>query len=248
MTFKLNRRQLLSGGVGLATLGFVGPARADDTPIKIGYWPISAGLPFYTAVEKGFFKDAGLNVEPVKLASANQIVEGMIAGRVDGSANGTASATLALGDFTSPGFMKIFCSNPSNRSLVLDQFLVAKDSPIQTIGELADKRVACGPGIQNVALAKTVLERNGVKDPSVIELPIGQHVAALAAGQIDACYTLEPTGTVGTLKGISRILESGVISKYILGDPDAPWYGGSASLTTSFLNTRPETAKAYMEA
>ena len=41
-----------------------------------------------------------------------------------------------------------------------------------------------------------VLERAGAGVMSVTELPIGQHVAALAAGQIDAVYTLEPTGTV----------------------------------------------------
>ena len=63
----------------------------------------------------------------------------------------------------------------------------------------------------------------------MIELPIGQHVAALAAGQVDAVYTLEPTGTVGRLNGTTRVLEAGVIAKYILGDPMAPWHGGSAS-------------------
>jgi ABC-type nitrate/sulfonate/bicarbonate transport system substrate-binding protein len=44
----------------------------------------------------------------------------------------------------------------------------------------------------------------------VTELPIGQHVAALAAGQVDAVYTLEPTGTVGRLNGTTRVLEAGV--------------------------------------
>ena len=46
---------------------------------------------------------------------------------------------------------------------------------------------ASGPGIQNVTLAKTVLERAGATGATVVELPIGQHVAALAAGQVDAC-------------------------------------------------------------
>ena len=73
----------------------------------------------------------------------------------------------------------------------------------------------------------------------MIELPIGQHVAALAAGQVDACYTLEPTGTIGRMNGTTRVLEAGVIAKYILGDPMAPWHGGSASLTTEFIKKYP---------
>jgi NitT/TauT family transport system substrate-binding protein len=95
--------------------------------------------------------------------------------------------------------------------------------------------VASGPGIQNVTLAKIILEKNGIANPQVTELPVGQHVAALAAGQIDAVYTLEPTGTAGRLKGLSRVLENGVIAKYVLGDPDAPWFGGSATVTSTFL-------------
>ena len=61
-----------------------------------------------------------------------------------------------------------------------------KDSPVKTIADLKGKRVASGPGIQNVTLAKTMLERAGRRRHGVIELPIGQHVAAIAAGQVDA--------------------------------------------------------------
>jgi len=98
------------------------------------------------------------------------------------------------------------------RKNVLDEFLVAKDAPYKSISELKGKRVGSGPGIQNVTLCKTVLERAGVTDATVIELPIGQHVASIAANQIDAVYTLEPTGTVGRLNA-SRAFSSRVSSR-----------------------------------
>jgi NitT/TauT family transport system substrate-binding protein len=244
-----NRRQVLQTGLGAASaLALPLQVRAADDKILIGYWPIASGLPLYVALEKGFFKEAGLNVEGAKFASAQQVAEAMIAGRIHGSANGTASAVLALAEITSPGLFKIICSNPSNHKLVLDQFLVAKDSPIKAISELKGKRVASGPGIQNVTLAKIILEKNGIANPQVTELPVGQHVAALAADQIDAVYTLEPTGTTGRLTGLTRVLENGVISKYVLGEADAPWFGGSASLTTTFLKERPADAKKYIAA
>ena len=249
MTTLLSRRLFLGAAAttGLA-LGGLPAARGADDKILIGYWPIAAGLPLYTALELGFFKEAGLNVEGVKFASAQQVAEAMIAGRIHGSANGTASAVLALADITVPGLFKIICSNPSNRKLVLDQFVVPKESPIKALSELAGKRVACGPGIQNVTLAKMMLEKSGIANPTVIELPVGQHVPALAGGQIDAVYTLEPTGTAGRLKGLTRVLEVGVISRYILGDPDAPWFGGSASVSTTLLKERPADAKKYIAA
>jgi NitT/TauT family transport system substrate-binding protein len=223
--------------------------RAQSTPkIRIGYWPIAAGLPFYAAVEKGYFKEAGLDVEPIKFAAAQQIMEAMLAGRCDGSANGTGSANLAIGEIAAPGTFKIFCANPSNVKNVLDEFLVPVASAAKVMSDLKGKKVASGPGIQNVTLAKTVLERGGATGATVIELPIGQHVAALAAGQVDAVYTLEPTGTIGRLNSTTRVLEAGVISKYILGDAMAPWFGGSASLTAEFVKNHPVETKKFVTA
>ncbi|MBI3368454.1 MAG: hypothetical protein HY021_08445 [Burkholderiales bacterium] len=39
-----------------------------------------------------------------------------------------------------------------------------------------------------------------------------------------------------------------MIAKYVLGDPDAPWFGGSASVTTAFMKDKPELARKYIAA
>lgn len=246
------RRRVFGAAAGACALALVAaPAivRAQSGPkIRVGFWPVASGLPFFAAIEKGYFKEAGLDVEALKFASAQQVMEAMLSGRAEGSSNGTASAALAIGEIAQPGLLKIFCTNPTNVKYVLDEFIVPKDSTVKSIADLKGKKVASGPGIQNVTLAKTVLERAGAGTMSVMELPIGQHVAALAAGQVDACYTLEPTGTVGRLGGVTRNLEVGVIARYVLGDPMAPWHGGAASLTSEFIAKNPEVAKKYMAA
>jgi NitT/TauT family transport system substrate-binding protein len=245
-----SRRQLLQGGAALlGTLAMPALVRAQARPkIRIGYWPVAAGLPFFAAIEKGYFKEAGLDVEAIKFAGAQQVMEAMLAGRSDGSSNGTGSANLAIGEIAQPGLFKIFATNPSNAKFVLDEFIVPKDSPVKTMADLKGKKVASGPGIQNVTLAKTMLERAGATGATVIELPIGQHVAALVAGQVDACYTLEPTGTIGRMNGTTRVIEAGVVAKYILGDAMAPWHGGAASLTTEFIKKNPDVAKKFIAA
>ena len=243
------RKVLQTGAAALGVMGMPAFVRAQSGPkIRIGFWPVASGLPFFAAIEKGYFKEAGLDVEPLKFASAQQVMEAMLSGRGEGSANGTASAVLAIGEIAQPGLFKIFCTNPTNAKYVLDEFIVAKDSPVKTLADLKGKKVASGPGIQNVTLAKVMLERAGAGAVSVQELPIGQHVAALAAGQVDACYTLEPTGTIGRLNGTTRTVEVGVVAKYILGDAMAPWHGGAASLTSEFIKKNPEVAKKYMAA
>ncbi len=246
------RRRVLHIGAAGAVLGVLGTPsvlRAQTGPkIRIGYWPIAAGLPFYSAIELGYFKEAGLDVEPLKFAGAQQVMEAVLSGRADGTANGTGSANIAIGEIAQPGTFKIFCSNPSNVKNVLDEVIVPVASPAKVMADLKGKRVASGPGIQNVTLAKTVLERGGATGATVVELPIGQHVAALAAGQVDGAYTLEPTGTIGRMNGTTRVLEPGVIAKYVLGDPMAPWFGGSAALSSDFIKKNPEAAKKFVAA
>ena len=92
--------------------------RAQAAPkIRVGFWPVAAGLPFFAAVEKGYFKEAGLDVEPLKFAGAQQVMEAMLSGRSDGSSNGTGSANLAIGEIAQPGLFKIFCTNPEQRQV-----------------------------------------------------------------------------------------------------------------------------------
>lgn len=253
--YKISRRKFLELGVGAAlgasllTTGCGGgSSTTGSSALTIGYFPITAGLPLYLGIEKGYFEEAGLNVEATKFTSTSQIVEALIAGRMQGTANGTGSGNLALGEATSPGLFKIIASNPSNAKLVLDEIVVAKDSPIKKISDLRGKRVASGPAIQNKTIAETILEENGVTDVEVKELPIDQHLSTIKSGQIDAAYTLEPTGTIGRLQGLTRVLEAGVVAKYILGDPLAPWFGGSATVTTTFLEDRPDDARKYIDA
>ena len=141
-TFSIGRRQVLQlGAAGVAASMIPSLVKAADDKIQIGYWPIASGLPFYVALEKGYFKEVGLNVEGVKFASPNQIAEAMIAGRIQGSANGTASAALALAEISSPNLFKIICSNPSNAKYVLDEVLVPLDSKVKAIKDLPKEKI-----------------------------------------------------------------------------------------------------------
>src|SRR5690606_34462571 len=147
MTQDQSRRRVLKlAATAVALSAAHGGLLAQSKPkIRIGYWPVASGIPFFAAVEKGYFKEAGLDVEAVKFASPQQAVEAMLSGRIDGSANGTASGALGIGEQAQPGLLKIFCTNPTNKAFVLDEVLVAKDAPYQRVSDLAGKRVATGP-------------------------------------------------------------------------------------------------------
>jgi NitT/TauT family transport system substrate-binding protein len=228
--------------------------RAHDTSvphtakIAIGHATVASALPLFCAVQQGFFSAAGLTVEMQKMVTPQTTVEGMIANRLQGCSNGTAVGSLAVAALASPDLFRIIAANASNQTFVLDEIIVAKDSAIQSIRDLDGKSVGCGLGPQNQAIAKALLAKNGVKAAQIIPMEISQHPAAVASGQLAAAYTLEPSGTIGQRKNLTRTLETGVVAKYILGDPLAPWFGGAATLSTTWLQQFPEPAKQYIAA
>ena len=202
-------------------------------------------------VEKGYFKEAGLDVEALKFAGAQQVMEAMLSGRADGSANGTGSANLAIGELAQPGTFKIFATNPSNAKYVLDEFIVREGQPVQDdrraqgqarrLGSRHPERDAREDRCSRRAGADAVRRSSSCRSASTSRRS--------PPARSTPCYTLEPTGTVGRMNGTTRVLEAGVIAKYILGDPMAPWHGGSASADDrrSSRSIRPR-AKKYIAA
>jgi NitT/TauT family transport system substrate-binding protein len=229
-----------------AAAAFGVPVGAQSRPkILVGYWPVSAALPFFVSAQKGYWNDAGVDVELVKFSDQVKVTEALLAGRINATATGTGSTQLALAEIAQPNFFKILGANLSSDKSILDEFIVAKGAPYKTVADLKGKKIATGVGPQAMLEAKKILAKNGI-DVTPMELSPAQHVAAIASGQIDAAYTYEPNGTVGRLNGTVQVLEAGVRSKYLLGKPDAPWYGGAAVISTDTLKSDPAAVKKYI--
>ena len=137
------------------------------------------GLPFFAAIEKGYFKEAGLDVEPLKFAGAQQVMEAMLVRplrrqrqrhRLGQPRDRRDRAARPVQDLLHQSrATRSTCSTSSSSPRTAR----SRRSPTSRASG-----VASGPGIQNVTLCKTMLERAGATGTTVIELPIGQHVAA----------------------------------------------------------------------
>ena len=78
----------------------------------------------------------------------------------------------------------------------------------------------------------------------MIQLPPQTHIEALASGQVDALYTLEPLVTVAIIKGIGEMLIQGSNSTYIVN----PFPGGTYIVSTEFYKQHPTTARKVIDA
>jgi NitT/TauT family transport system substrate-binding protein len=53
---------------------------AETTKVRVGMLPISNAAPLYLGIKKGFFKEEGLELEPVIAQSGNEIVTALVGG------------------------------------------------------------------------------------------------------------------------------------------------------------------------
>src|SRR5512139_1354683 len=176
--------------------------------VKIGYLTLVMSLPTFVALEKGYFQEQGLKVTATPFKSGTLIVDALVGGRIDVNA-GSAVVAHWLAEQNLPGTFKVFAVygpiEPKDNTFIL---AVAKDSPMKEMKDLKGKRVATFPGIASLILAKAVLRPyfDPEKEATLIEIPPGNIVQALASGQIDAYFTPEPFGMIAVARGVGRYL------------------------------------------
>ena len=223
-------------------------AKAADQ-VKVGVFPVSSALPFFVAVERGYFAEQGIEPVPTRLASSTLIIQSFLSGDLE-----TASALVTTEAFNvnlmtknTILYLSINGQNEQNRQ---ETFVVRKGLDASTIKDLKGNatKIMSASGPANVAFAKAVLKANGLeegKDYTMTDLALNLHVSAMTAGTFDAGFTLEPAGTMLKANGGAAELEGGVIATYILGRKDAMVFAAGGAITTKFAKERPDVARRY---
>lgn len=235
-------------GAALALAAYAAPALALDK-VKVGVFPVGSSLPYFVAVERGYFKDQGIETEMVRLIGGPPNIAAMISNQIDvGAVLVTIEGMNA--NIKKPGVAMYIGVHSQNHINEMEQFVVPADSKVKTLKDLKGARLMSAPGPANVTAAKAVLAKVGLKegDYTIDQLDMGQHVNAMKAKTFDGGYTLEPQGSIMRKLGVARTIESGVIAKYILGDPEGNAFAAGCALTSDFIKARPDVAKRFAAA
>jgi NitT/TauT family transport system substrate-binding protein len=224
------------------------PAKAQDK-VKVGVFPVASTLPYFVAIERGFFKDVNIEVETSRLIGGPPNVAAMITNQID------AAAVLVTiegmnANLKKPGVAMYISLNSQNKTYQMEQFVVRKGFEAKSLKDLKGAKIMSAPGPANVTMARAALAAAGLKEGeyTLDQLDMGQHVNAMTAGTFDAGYTLEPNASTMRKMGVATTLEAGVIARYVLGDPEADAFVGGCALTTDFIKNRPDVAKRFTAA
>ncbi|MBO0754373.1 MAG: ABC transporter substrate-binding protein [Bradyrhizobiaceae bacterium] len=224
------------------------PAAAQDK-VRVGVFPVSSSLPYFVAVERGYFKARNIEPEMTKLMGGPSNVAALITNQID------VAAVLVMlegmnANVKKPGVAMYYGVHSQTKVYQMEQFVVRKGFEAKTLADLKGARLMSAPGPANLNTAKAILAKVGLKegDYTIDQLDMGQHVNAMTAGTFDGGYTLEPSATMMRKLGVARTLEGGVISKYILGDEMADAYAAGGAMTSDFIASKPDVAKRFAEA
>lgn len=245
--FKASRRTLLAAVAAFTVSSLPVAAQTPDL-VKVGVFPISSSLPYFVAIEKGYFKENNIEVETIKLMGGPPNVAALITGQIDVSAVLVTLEGLNA-NIKKPGVAMYIAMHSQNEQYKMEQFVVREGlvDKVKTLKDFKGLKLMSAPGPANLNTAKGILAKMGLKDGdyTIDQLDMGQHVNALKAGTFDGGYTLEPSATIMANIGAGKTIEAGVIAKYILGDPKADAFAAGCALSSDFIAKRPDVAKRF---
>ena len=186
-------------------------------PIRVAYAPVVLNTPLYLAQDRGWFAEAGVDVDAKPFTTANDMVNALITSQVD-VITGVSLVPLLNLEIQSPGKFRVLIHSRMTEEQAYDGIVVKKDSPIRNLDGLKGKRIAVYPGTTATNLFRAFLKKKGMAVDSVqlVQLPPPSHLSALSAGSVDALFAYEPTLRVAENGGAKRIFGSVFVA---LGDP-----------------------------
>lgn len=238
----------------LLPLATVHPAVAADK-VRVGVFPVSSALPYFVALDRGYFAERNIETEAVRLMGGPAIVGAMFTGDIDAAANLVTIEGMNA-NTRRAGILSFIAINAQNKEFKMEQFVARSGLDVDSLADLAGEReeplkVMSAPGPANMVAARAVLSAVGLterEDYRMTELAMNLHVDAMKAGTFDLGYTLEPTATVMVNAGAATSVEAGVIASYILGREEAKAFAAGAALTGTFIEARPDVAERYAAA
>jgi NitT/TauT family transport system substrate-binding protein len=181
------------GSTAPASPGDSAPNTKTPTKITVGVIPIVDTAPIWLGVEKGFFKDEGLDVTVQPTTGGAASVPGVQAGSYDFAFGNFVSVMVARDKGLDLKYVANGNSTAGNPDF--GAVIVPADSPIKSPKDLAGKTVSVN-NLQNIGdtTIRSVVEADGGDSSKIkfVEVAFPDAEAAVANKQVDAAWILAP--------------------------------------------------------
>jgi NitT/TauT family transport system substrate-binding protein len=233
---------------GALAVCFVAPARAQQTAaplpvVRVAMPPVDAASQAYYALDKGFFKKAGLSVEILTVSGGGPIAAAVAGGAADiGQSN---LSTICSAHERNLPFVAVAGSNLFVAKTHQSQLVVAPNAPIHEAKDLNGKTLGVA-GLKNITEVAFDLwmdtHGGSYQSVKVLEVPFASMADAVATGRVDAVMMTEPELSGALEKKRVRILAAPMESigrEFLVG----VWFA-----TSSYAKSHPEIVRAFAAA
>src|SRR3984957_14803881 len=226
---------------GLLVIAATGLARADDLlKAKVGVLRLSSSAPVFIAQDKGYFRDAGLDIELVFFDAAQPIAVATTSGDID---FGITSFTAALYNLAGKGTLKVIggMSHEKAGYPLIGYFATEKAyaAGLKTPRDLAGKRIAITQSGSSFHYSLGLLaDKYGLKLGEMKLLPmqsLSNVAAALKGETVDAA--LLPVTPARKLMDDGSVRLRGWVGE------ETPWQVGAIFASPKTLEKKSEVAK-----
>jgi NitT/TauT family transport system substrate-binding protein len=217
---------------------------AKVTKVRVGVLPVTGMAPLYLGMKKGFFRDEGLEIEPIVGQGGAAIVPSVISNDFQFGFGNNISLMIARAKGLPIRIVAEGNQAGADERTSLNGLLVSKKSGIRSVEDLAGKTVAVttlnnlGEVTVKATLAKHGVSTDGLK---FTELPFPEMNAAVQRGRADAAWQGEPFVTLGVEAGMRKIADPMIETMPSLSI--ATWFGADP-----YLNEHPEVVKGFTRA
>jgi len=248
---KRGMRRLPVGGaafVGLLALAPMAAGAAEEV-VRLGDLLALSNAGIYLAIDKGFFKEQGIQNEISTFASAGKMLPALAAGELDVSVGG-ASAGLLNAIAQGAPYRVVGDKGQARAGTGFTMLTVRKDlvdsGQVKSVKDLKGRRVAFfAKGIIHDYVLGKMAEEEGltIKDFEITYLGAPSQLTALETKAIDAAVTTEPWG--------ARFEERRVAVRFRMPDQVkglAPVQIGVIIYAGKFATERRDAAQRWMNA
>jgi NitT/TauT family transport system substrate-binding protein len=238
---------LPTGGAAATPVGSTPPTvpLAQATRIRLGEIGILAGAGYYLAMEKGYFAEQGLEIEPITFATTAQMTAPLAAGQLD---VGTGATSAGLFNAIARGVdIKLVADQGHTEDGRPGNALVVRRAAVEAgqlrdVTDLRGRRVAiASTSIGVISDVRGYLARGGLTLSDVVLEQMGfpDMIPSLSNGSVDAAIVVEPFLTL--------LQRSGVGTRWLWDYEVNPNHQVAVILYgPGFVREQPEAARRWM--
>ena len=244
MNKAMSMRRIIAAGLMLVATSM--PSLAADT-VKLGMIGSVGDAPIYYALDKGYFAEAGINLDLEPMGSLAKQIAPLSTGELDAGCGAISAGLYNAVNRAIP--MKVVADKGRNapgygyNSIIVRKDLVDSGA-VKTLADLKGRTIATiGVGSTDMSILNEAMKTVGLSydDIKQTSLTLPNHLIALENKGIEATLTPEPVATM--------ILDKGVGVRLATVDRFYPDQQQTVIVfSNKFMKDRPEVAERFMVA